>query len=126
MNLRAARRRPRWVAPGAVALLAGLALGAAEAHWIKPEDIVAGLNANQELKAKAGLLEARRDPKLPRLLLIEVDGAKWRALPPEQQRFLAGQWAEDWRHNVAEGIVGIVDRETQKSLVDFDATGKPK
>lgn len=107
---------------GAAALLC-LLPGAAPGHWIKPEEIAAGLNRNQELTKNAGLVRARIDPELPRLLVIEVRGETWQALPSQQRLFLAQTWHDDWRHNVDGGIVGIVDEKTQKPLVNYDSSG---
>lgn len=127
----AAQRRRRQAALGAAvpALLAVLSLLAAApvgAHWVSPAEIVAGLNQNPALKQATGVVEARRDPALPRLLLIRVDRRVWDTVPLEKRLALAQDWHDTWRHNVDEGIIAILDAKTDDSLVQFDAAGRAR
>ena len=121
---RSAQRRLR-AALGAVALLAA-ATAPALAHWLSPKEITGGLNQNQPLKERTGLVSAREDPDLPRLLVIKMNRERWLTVPPEQRLFLAQQWYDDWSHNVEEGIVAILDAATDKPLVNYDAAGKAR
>lgn len=120
-RLRPAQRRLR-AALGAAAVTL-LAAAPAAAHWLEPEEIIAGLSQNQGLRQKAGLVSVRADPALPRLLVIRVNADQWQSLPAEQRLSLAQQWQDDWSHNVEAGIVAILDAKTDAPLVNYDATG---
>ncbi len=128
-----ARRRARdpLRAPRARAFLLGAAALAAAcgiswAHWLKPEEIVAGINGNTALHEKAGIVRAEQDRDLPRLLLIRVDRAVWETVPAADRLRLARDWFETWRHNVPEGIVAVVDSRSGHSLVNYDGLGNPR
>lgn len=69
------------------------------------------------------MVHAYRDSNLKRLLMITVDGKRWNASPAERRVQAAEQWLQLWRHNVAEGIVAVVDSQTQRALVHFDPSG---
>jgi len=106
--------------PLAIALL--VALGApAAAHWVSPGAIVAQLNA--EPGRARGVEQALRDGKSPRLLVIRV-GERWYALPAAARRAQATAWLDLWRHNVAQGIVAILDDHSERPVVRFGSGGR--
>ncbi len=102
---------------GAVVLVATTAL----AHWQTPDEVVAELNA-PALRATSGVERATRDPKSPRLLVVRV-GAGWYALAAEERREQAEEWLALWRHNVAQGIVAVLDARTERPVVRFAPGG---
>jgi hypothetical protein len=102
---------------GLVLLLAG---GAA-AHWIPPEAIVARLNAPSS--RALGVERAARDEKAARLLVIHVRDP-WYALPVERRRAEAAQWLRTWRQSVPEGIVAVLDADTERPVVHFAPGGR--
>jgi hypothetical protein len=106
---------------GVLALVAGLAAPAA-GHWVTPEAIVAGLNA-EATRTRWGIERATRDPKAPRLLVIRV-GARWYALPAAERRPEALAWRERWRHNVPQGVVSVLDAATDAPVVRYEPGGK--
>jgi len=122
MSVRNDRRRA-CVVPVAIFLLA-LSPATARAHWLKPEEIIAGLNQNPVLHDSVGLVQARTQANLSRLLVVTVRRSTWDQVPPEKRLSLAQDWYDTWRHNVDQGIVAIVDSKTEKSLVHFDGAGK--
>lgn len=126
MNRSRSAQRRLTAALGAAAVALLLSAATTAAHWLKPEEIVAGLSQNQGLRENAGLVSVRIDPDLPRMLVIRMNAAKWQALPAEQRVALAQQWHDDWRHNVEQGIVAILDADTGKPLVNYDAAGKAR
>ncbi|MGD0946439.1 MAG: hypothetical protein ABSA52_03335 [Candidatus Binatia bacterium] len=95
----------------------------AAAHWLRPEEIVGGLNHDAAAAQHLGVVRAYRDRHLKRLLVITVDEKRWDASPAERRVQAAEEWLQLWRHNVAEGIVAVVDSQTQRALVHFDASG---
>ena len=113
------RCRPLW---GAV-LLAVVGTAGAHAHWMRPEDIVAGLANDAQLHDRLGVVAVHIEPQLPRLLIIKVDRARWDTVSPEARTTLAEEWLETWRHNVPEGIVAVLDAATEQSVVNFDGLG---
>ncbi len=117
------RRRAAWGAAVALLLLTASAAGA---HWLPPEEIVAGLAQNPLLRDHIGVVEVHRDPRLPRLLIIKVARGRWDAVPEATRIRLAEEWQETWRHNVAEGIVAIVDAATDAGVVNYDGFGHPR
>jgi len=102
-----------------VALLAGLG-GPAAAHWQSPEAILAQLDS--EPARALGVERAARDEKTPRLLVIRV-GDGWYAMSAAKRRTQAGAWLELWRHNVAQGIVAVLDARTDRPVVRFGPGG---
>jgi len=120
MALRAPWRcRPLW----GVVLLAVVGPAAAHAHWMRPEEIVAGLASDAQLRERLGVVAVQIEPRLPRLLIIKVDRTRWEAAPAETRTKLAEEWLETWRHNVPEGIVAVLDATTEQSVVNFDGLG---
>ena len=124
MTVRHARRR--FAAALGAALLLTFTHGTVHAHWLKPEEIIAGLNQDEVLRDHLGLVKAYTEPKLPRLLVIKVRRDVWDKVAAEKRLAMAQLWYETWRHNVDEGIVAIVDAATEKSLVHFDPNGVPQ
>ena len=107
----------------AAALLVALAATTpAIAHWIKPEEIIAGLQ-NPLLENAVGIAEAHRDPNLPRLLIIAIHSQRWEQVPEADRIKMAADWYQTWRHNVPEGIVAVVDADTHNSLIHYDGYG---
>ncbi len=95
----------------------------AHAHWMRPEDIVAGLAGDAQLRERLGVVAVHIEPQLPRLLIIKVDRARWEAAPAQTRTKLAEEWLETWRHNVPAGIVAVLDAATEQSVVNFDGWG---
>jgi hypothetical protein len=117
-------RQRRLRAALAAVLLLALTPAPALPHWISPEEIIAGIKQDPVLRQNLGVVDARVDPKLPRLLLVLVRRSTWDTVAPEKRIGMAQLWYETWRHNVDQGIVAVLDESTQKSLVHFDANGK--
>ena len=99
---------------------------AAAAHSLKPEQIVHGLASDPALRDSAGVVRVRQDPKLPRLLLIEVTRSRWETVAAADRTRVAEEWWETWRHNVPSGVVAVLDTATQRSLVNYDAQGRAR
>ena len=95
----------------------------ATAHWLRPEEIVGGLNHDAAAAGHLGVVRAYRESHLKRLLVITVDAKRWNASPAERRVQAAEEWLQLWRHNVPEGIVAVVDSQTQRAVVRFDASG---
>ena len=110
------------VLPLTLATLAMIA-APARAHWMRPEDIVAGLASDARLRDELGVVAVQIQADLPRLLVIKVDRVRWEAAAPQVRITLAEEWLETWRHNVPEGIVAVLDRATDQSVVNFDGLG---
>ena len=94
------------------------------AHWAKPEEVIAVLQA-PAVRERFGITQVSRDAKLPRLLLIRVD-ARWDSVAAEQRRQSAEEWEHLWRSSVAQGIVAVVDDATGKTRLSFDAHGRAR
>jgi len=105
------------------ALAAGwLAAGTpAAAHWVLPEEVVARL-ADPANRAAFDVLGAAQDPRLSRLLVVQV-GPRWQALDPALRRETAEAWQHLWRDATYAGVLAITDAEG-RSLVSFDAAGR--
>jgi hypothetical protein len=116
----------RRLAAALVPALLAVAPPIARAHWVAPEDIVAGLNQNEGLRLHAGLVEAKVDRKLPRLLIIRVKRETWQKVPPEKRLALAQAWRNDWYHAVEAGIVAVLDADTDRALVNYDGLGNAR
>ena len=108
---------------GALALVAG---APAAAHWLKPDQIVRGLANDPNLREAAGVVRVRQEPKLPRLLLIEVNRTRWETVAAADRTRVAEEWWATWRHNVPSGVVAVLDAASQHSLVNFDAEGRAR
>jgi hypothetical protein len=93
----------------------------AVAHWVLPEEVVAGL-ADPANRAAFDVLDASQDPRLSRLLVVRV-GPRWQALDPALRRETAEAWQLLWRDATALGVLAITDAEG-RSLVSFDAAGR--
>ena len=105
-----------------VSLLCVLCGGISFAHWTRPEDIVAGITQDAQLRDKVGVFDAYRDK---RLLVIQVLRARWDALPDAGRLKLAQDWRDTWRHNVPGGIIAILDATNDENLVHYDGNGHP-
>ncbi len=119
----ALRGAQRWQALWAAVLLTVVGAGVAAAHWMRPEDIIAGLASDPQLRDRVGVVAVERQPGLPRLLVIKVRYDRWQTVPAAERRQLAAEWFETWRHNVPEGIVAVLDASTDQSVVNFDGLG---
>jgi hypothetical protein len=106
----------------AVALLLG-APAASLAHWVSPDDVVAGLRDPATRRA-FGVVDVSRDARLPRLLVVKV-GPGWDGVDPELRRQAAEAWHELWREAAPAGVLAIVDAGG-RSLVGFDALGRAR
>lgn len=104
----------------ALALLLGAA-APAFAHFVSPDDVVAGLRDPATRRA-FGVVDVTRDPRLPRLLVVKV-GPEWEAVDPELRRQAAEAWQELWREASPSGVLAVVDA-AGRSRVAFDAQGR--
>lgn len=98
----------------------------AVAHWTRPEDIVVGLATDAQLRDRVGVVSVEQQAELPRLLVIKVRRDRWQSLTPAQRKQLAEEWWENWRHNVPEGIVAVLDASSEQSVVNFDGVGQAR
>jgi hypothetical protein len=103
----------------AAAIVILLAAAVAGAHWPTADEIVA------EVRAAPGVVEAARDAKVPRLLLVHV-GPAWYALTAERRLTLADDWRTHWRQAVPDGLVGVIDAVTARPAVNYDGRGQPR
>jgi hypothetical protein len=94
-------------------------LAAAAARWLPPKAVVAHLNS-AAVRRQWGVERAERDPKVPRLLVIHVSG-HWYDVPAHARSRKAAEWLEDWRRNVAQGEVSVLDAGTDLPVVQFGA-----
>jgi hypothetical protein len=102
-------------------LVAALLVATAQAHWPRPEDVVARIDG-----ARAqGVMDVRPDAAVPRLLVVRV-GPPWHALPVAERRALAEAWRQEWREAVPNGLLGVVDAERGAAVVNFDANGRAR
>lgn len=115
------RMAPRLVAGWLVALAVA---GPAHAHWPRPEQVIALLES-PDSRQRDGVVAASRSTDQPRLLVIAV-GARWVERPASQRRELALRWRRHWREAVPSGLVAVVEVESARSLVGFDAAGRPQ
>ena len=108
---------------GAVAnlLVAVAFVGSAAGHWPRPEEVIERIGH----AAAAGVVDARRDETVARLLIVRV-GPSWAAVPAAERTALAEQWRRDWRAAVPNGLVGVVDAERGDAVVNFDANGRAR
>lgn len=97
--------------------------GLVSAHWIPPEEIVARLQGDPQLREQAGVRHVRRDG---RLLVITVDPTVWARLAAPERLRLANEWHQVWSHNVPEGVVGVVSSKGEKPLVNYNARGEAR
>ena len=107
-------------------LLVALGLGvavAAAAHRPAADEVIAEL-AGERGRA-AGVVSVKRDPNVPRLLLVRV-GAGWYALAPERRLALADAWRTHWREAVPDGLVGVLDETTGRPAVNYDGRGRAR
>lgn len=104
-----------------VALLAGALARTAGAHTISPQEILDHLNDAKD-REKTGVVRARNDPKLPRLLLVEV-GERWYGIDRATRQRLAKEWLGLWRHSVATGVVSVLDEKSGESVVKYRPDG---
>ncbi|HEY8517612.1 MAG TPA: hypothetical protein VIS07_19040 [Candidatus Binatia bacterium] len=98
-----------------------LAAAVAGAHQLSADDVIARLRAPAAREAY-DVVDVERHPGLPRMLLVRV-GERWRTLPAERRREAAEDWLRAWRHAVAQGVVSILDVQTGRAVVNFDARG---
>ncbi len=103
------------------ALLIGALARSAGAHTISAEEVLTRLNDAKE-KEKTGVVRARADPKLPRLLLVEV-GERWYGIDRAVRQKLAKEWLGLWRHAVATGVVSVLDEKSSEPVVKFRPDG---
>jgi hypothetical protein len=105
----------------AAAVTALLALSApAPAHRVDPAQAIASIRNGSEGRA-LGVVGARAQAGLPRLLVIEVD-ERWDAADPDRRRRAAEAWRALWRESTPQGLVAILDA-SGASRVGFDADG---
>jgi len=100
----------------------GLTLGAVltgplRAHDPTPSELVADLNSEVS-RAESGVVRATRDPKLPRLLVIEV-GGRWYQRPEEARRGAAAAWRAIWQKAVPGGLVSVLDALSGEPVVRY-------
>ena len=93
----------------------------ATAHWVQPEEIIRRLDSGETRKA-FGIEEVKRDPSLPRLLVVRV-GPGWSDVAAAQRIEAAEEWNHMWRSSVPSGILAILDAHSDKALVNFDTKG---
>jgi hypothetical protein len=104
--------------------LAALAVAApVDAHWLRPEQVIAMLES-ADSRQRDGVVDASRSVDQPRLLVVSV-GSAWVERPASQRRELAMRWRRHWREAVPSGLLAIVEVESKRSLVGFDAAGRP-
>ena len=102
-------------------LAAASATRPAGAHWATPEELIRRLESDATRTA-FDIREVRRDPALPRLLVIRV-GPRWSEVPAERRTEWAEEWNHLWRSTLKNGIVAVLDSATDHPLVNFDAEG---
>ncbi len=95
---------------------------AALAHWSTPEEVI-GRIESQKMRETFGVVEAARDPRLPRLLVVRV-GERWRVAEPSARRAAVEEWWSSWRHTVPQGIRAVLEHGTDRPLVNFDPDGR--
>jgi len=90
---------------------------------MRPEEIVAGLATDAQLREHVGVVSVEQQSGLPRLLVIKVRRDRWQSLSYAQRKQLAEEWWATWRHNVPEGIVAVLDVASEQSVLNFDGVG---
>jgi hypothetical protein len=109
---------------GRTALLALLAVLAsrAAALWLPPAAVVAHMNSDR-VRELWGVERAERDAKVPHVLVVRV-GGHWYEVPAAARMKEASRWLDDWRHNVAQGVVAVLDAATRRPVVQFGPGGR--
>ncbi len=79
-----------------------------------------------QLRERVGVVSVEQQAGLPRLLVIKVRRDRWGSVSPVQRQRLAEEWWENWRHNVPEGIVAVLDAKSEQSVVNFDGVGQAR
>jgi hypothetical protein len=102
-------------------LVTALLVGPGQAHWPRSDEVIARI---EDARAR-GVVDARRDAAVPRLLVVRV-GPPWHVLPAAERRTLAEAWRRDWRAAVPNGLLGVVDAERGDAAVNFDANGRAR
>jgi hypothetical protein len=98
-----------------------LVAASARAHTLAPEELLASLTTPAG-RVAAGIERAGRDHANPRLLLVRV-GPRWFALSREARAAAAADWYAAWRRAVPEGVVAVLDDETDRVVVRFGRGG---
>lgn len=106
---------------GLLALVVAALAPVAGAHTISVEEVLAVLNDPKE-KEKTGVVRAKQDPRLARLLVVEI-GARWYAIDRGGREKLAGEWLGLWRHSLAKGVVSVLDERTGEAVVKYRPDG---
>jgi hypothetical protein len=105
----------------AVVVALVLAAAAARAHTLAPEELLAALTTPSG-RVATGIERASRDHANPRLLLVRV-GPRWFALSRETRAAAATDWYAAWRRAVPEGVVAVLDENTDRVVVRFGRGG---
>lgn len=117
-----ARRSARFrLALISAAVLAGL-VTTAHAHSLSAAQVMARLRAADMVEA-FDVVSVERKADLERLLLVRV-GPGWQRADPALRREVAQKWLHMWKAATANGIVAVLDADSEASLVGFDAQGR--
>ena len=101
--------------------LALLACAPVWAHTPAPEDVVATI-AEPAARVAAGVEQAARDLRNPRVLLVRV-GPEWFARPRDARAAVAAEWRDAWRRAVPDGVVAVLDAATDRAVVRWGPGG---
>ena len=110
----------RWLLASAGTLV--LCVPGVAAHQVKPEEVVARLQASS-LREAFDITQVVRDPAVPRLLIVRV-GSGWYKVSASQRRSAAERWHALWQSSVRNGIVAVLDGATGQPLVNYNARGR--
>ena len=91
------------------------------AHHLTVGEVLEMLNRD-DVKARAGIHEAKIDPKLKRHLIIKVSDT-WYKLPESRRQKLAAAWWQMWKDAMKNGIVSVLDRMTNEPVVNYSPSG---
>lgn len=107
-----------------IAAFAALVVASAAAHSLAPEEILRRLGST-ESRDTFDVREVRRDPALPRLLVVRV-GSRWSAVSAAQRTAWAEEWQHAWRSSVRNGIFAVLAADSDEPVVNFDASGRAR
>lgn len=103
-------------------MFAGPVASTSHAHPLGADQVIARLLAPDMAKA-FDVVSVERSADLDRLLVVRV-GPGWQRAEPELRREASQKWLHMWKAATRNGIVAVLDADSEASLVGFDGNGE--